>query len=129
MREKTCCFTGHRHIPPKEVDGIRERLEAVIKMLYKRGVVYYGAGGALGFDTLAAEAVLRLRDNGFPNLRLILVLPCLDQTKGWNAVDEQVLVPDPGRGQLLLPRRKTGKKRMEEKTNNPRGIMLEPTHK
>ena len=30
---------------------------------------------------------------------------------------------------LLLPRRKIGKKRMEEKTNNPRGIMLEPTHK
>ncbi len=84
MREKTCCFTGHRHIPPKEVDGIRERLEATIKMLYKGGVVYYGAGGALGFDTLAAEAVLRLRDNGFPNLRLILVLPCRDQTRGWN---------------------------------------------
>ncbi|WP_322204136.1 helix-turn-helix domain-containing protein [Acutalibacter intestini] len=32
-------------------------------------------------------------------------------------------------GMVLLLRRKIGKKRMEEKTNNPRGIMLEPTHK
>ena len=87
MRKKTCCFTGHRHIPPEELDGIQERLEAAIKMLYNRGVFYYGAGGALGFDSLAAETVLRLRDNGCPNLRLILVLPCRDQTRGWNTED------------------------------------------
>lgn len=85
MREKTCCFTGHRNIPPEEVEGIRQKLETTILELYSQGVIYYGAGGALGFDTLAAEAVLHLRDNGCPNLRLILVLPCPDQTKGWKA--------------------------------------------
>ncbi len=85
MREKTCCFTGHRNIPPEEVEGIRQKLEATILELYSQGVIYYGAGGALGFDTLAAEAVLHLRDNGCPNLRLILVLPCPDQTRGWKA--------------------------------------------
>lgn len=87
MREKTCCFTGHRLIPQKELEGIKWRLERTIIDLYGRGIIYYGAGGARGFDSLAAETVLRLRDNGYPRLRLILVLPCLNQTKGWRAED------------------------------------------
>lgn len=87
MREQVCCFTGHRRIPQNELKGIEERLEATITELYSHGVVYYGAGGALGFDTLAAETVLRLRDGSLPNLRLILVLPCLSQTKSWKAKD------------------------------------------
>lgn len=86
MREQTCCFTGHRHIPEADREKIKHRLETVITSLYQRGVCYYGAGGALGFDTLAAQAVLRLRER-YPALRLILVLPCLDQTKGWRPED------------------------------------------
>lgn len=50
MREKTCCFTGHRHIPPEELEGITARLEETIIDLYGRGIIYYGAGGARGFD-------------------------------------------------------------------------------
>ena len=86
MREQTCCFTGHRHIPEADREKIKHRLETVITSLYQRGVCYYGAGGALGFDTLAAQAVLRLREQ-YPALKLILVLPCLDQTKGWRQED------------------------------------------
>lgn len=86
MREQTCCFTGHRHIPEADREKIKHRLETVITSLYQRGVCYYGAGGALGFDTLAAQAVLRLRER-YPALKLILVLPCLDQTKGWRPED------------------------------------------
>ena len=51
----TCCFTGHRRIPPEAVAPLRERLEAEIESLIRQGVRYFGAGGALGFDTLAAE--------------------------------------------------------------------------
>ena len=57
----TCCFTGHRRIPPEAVAPLRERLEAEIESLIRQGVRYFGAGGALGFDTLAAEAVLDLK--------------------------------------------------------------------
>ncbi|WP_237076379.1 MULTISPECIES: hypothetical protein [unclassified Neglectibacter] len=46
MREKTCCFTGHRNIPPEELEGIRQKLETTILELYSQGVIYYGAGGA-----------------------------------------------------------------------------------
>ena len=43
--------------------------------------MFYGAGGALGFDTLAAQTVLDMKKE-YPQLRLILVLPCEDQTRG-----------------------------------------------
>lgn len=82
MRGQTCCFTGHRKIPPEERADIASRLECVIVSLYQRGIRFYGAGGALGFDTLAARAVIRLRENCL-SMKLILVLPCLTQTKGW----------------------------------------------
>lgn len=82
MREKTCCFTGHREIPPEKRAEIADRLERIIISLYQQGIRVYKAGGALGFDTLAARTVLRLREN-CPGMKLILVLPCLTQTKGW----------------------------------------------
>ena len=37
--------------------------------------------GTLGFDTLAAQCVLSLK-NQHPHIKLILVLPCITQTKG-----------------------------------------------
>ena len=86
MRNETCCFTGHRQIPPGERAEIASRLERVISDLYQRGIRYYGAGGALGFDALAARTVIRLREN-CPGMKLILVLPCLTQTRGWRSED------------------------------------------
>ena len=85
-REKTCCFTGHRSIPYAVYPELRQELEAIIRMLIGKGVRFFGAGGALGFDTLAAETVLRLRKE-YPHIRLILVLPCRDQTHGWKTED------------------------------------------
>ncbi len=86
MRERTGCFTGHRQIPEKDYAVIEEKLEQTIVKLYNNGIIRYCAGGALGFDTLAAETVLRLRDT-YSELRLILVLPCKDQARGWKAKD------------------------------------------
>lgn len=86
MRSETCCFTGHRQLPPEERTEIANRLECVIAALYQKGVRYYGAGGALGFDTLAAQTVLHLRES-CPDMKLTLVLPCLTQTRGWRLED------------------------------------------
>ena len=52
----------------------------------EQGYRYFGCGGALGFDTLAAQTVLRLRET-YPEIRLILVLPCRNQTRGWKQDD------------------------------------------
>lgn len=86
MRKCTCCFTGHRSIPPEGRRELARRLEETILRLYRRGVRYFGAGGALGFDTLAAQVVLRLREE-CPGVKLILVLPCPSQAKGWKPED------------------------------------------
>ena len=85
-RMQTCCFTGHRELPPEEQAEIASRLECVISAQYQKGIRYYGAGGALGFDALAARTVIRLREN-CPGMKLILVLPCLTQTRGWRSED------------------------------------------
>ena len=52
----------------------------------EQGYRYFGAGGALGFDTLAAQTVLELKSE-YPEIKLILVLPCKNQTRGWEQAD------------------------------------------
>lgn len=82
MREKTCCFTGHRSISSFKQDEIARDLEIAIERAINSGYCYFGAGGAQGFDTIAENTVLKLKES-YPYIRLILVLPCKDQTRGW----------------------------------------------
>ena len=81
-RESTCCFTGHRRLPAEGLRTLAGRLEAELRGLISRGFCRFCAGGALGFDTLAAEAVLALREE-FSHLSLLLLLPCRDQAARW----------------------------------------------
>ena len=83
---QTCCFTAHRVIPSGEKETIRHLLETAIEKAIQDGYRFFGAGGALGFDTLAAQTVLTLKQQ-YPHIRLILVLPCVDQTTGWKQDD------------------------------------------
>lgn len=87
--EKTCCFTGHRKIPQEQYDAIASRLQNEIVNLIEQGYCYFGAGGALGFDTMAARAVLELK-KVYPQIKLILVLPCKTQTRGWDKADVEI---------------------------------------
>lgn len=86
MKERTCCFTGHRKIPPLQSLQIAERLKTELIKLIDQGYLYFGAGGALGFDTIAAKTVLTLQQS-CPQIKLILVLPCKTQTRGWEKED------------------------------------------
>ena len=81
VKEKTCCFTGHREIPSKAYRRLFSKTEEMVESLIKEGYLFFGAGGALGFDTIAALVVLKLKEK-YPDVRLILVLPCLSQTRG-----------------------------------------------
>ncbi|MPM17550.1 hypothetical protein SDC9_63946 [bioreactor metagenome] len=83
-RLRTCCFTGHRNLPVEKIPEIRTRLYETVEWLIRHGVLYFGAGGAMGFDTLASQVVLELRKR-YPEIKPILVLPCRDQTRGWPA--------------------------------------------
>lgn len=84
--KKTCCFTGHRKIPPVLQESITRRIEETITICIKNGYSIFMAGGALGFDTLAAEVVLGIRKND-PSIKLILALPCRTQTRNWKQSD------------------------------------------
>lgn len=89
MRDRTACFTGHRKISVKQYDAIYERLKATIVSLIERNYRFFGAGGAIGFDTMAAQAVLAIR-NQYPHIRLILVLPCRSQAEKWSEYDRAI---------------------------------------
>lgn len=87
LKNKTVCFTGHRKIPPEDFKEISRRLETTLIQLIEKGYMYFGTGGALGFDTLAAQTVLKLK-TAYPHIRLILVLPCENQAEHWKKEDK-----------------------------------------
>jgi len=89
LKNHTVCITGHRKIPPKQIDTLARQLKTTLIQLIEDGYLYFGAGGALGFDTLAAQTVLSLRAE-YPQIKLILVLPCLSQTRGWSTGDIEI---------------------------------------
>ena len=85
-RNSTCSFTGHRAIPDGMTDYLFQRIKDGVNYLDSHGVKTYLTGGALGFDTLAAKAVIECR-NIHKDIRLILVIPCRDQAWGWKQAD------------------------------------------
>ena len=86
MKEKTVCFTGHRTVPFLKKGSITKKLRDALIELIEDGYCNFCAGGALGFDTIAAQTVLDLK-NEYPFIRLILVLPCKSQADGWRESD------------------------------------------
>ena len=86
INEKSCCFTGHRALSSGEVENIEKELDSSISSLIKKGYFRFLAGGALGFDTLAALMVLKKKKE-HPEIKLELILPCFTQAKKWEEKD------------------------------------------
>ena len=80
------CFTGHRHIDYYDREDLMISLEIEIERRIQKGAEIFRAGGALGFDTMAALAVLKLKTK-YPHIRLELILPCPSQTQNWASAD------------------------------------------
>jgi len=93
-RIEAVCFTGHRNIDKKDAVRIPGELKRILEELIARGARRFKAGGAMGFDTVAALCVLELKEK-YPEISLELMLPCRDQTRGWSddcrAVYEHIL--------------------------------------
>ena len=87
MKEKTCCFTGHRNMSLFNLKSILERLSDEIDNLYNQGITNFVLGGAVGFDYIAATRIIKKRYT-CKSIRLILVLPCKDQDKLWHEEDK-----------------------------------------
>lgn len=84
MRERTCCFTGHRDIPADRLQMVMTGTEAKVRELISQGYRYFGIGGAMGYDTIVAEMLFRLREREYPWIRIILVYPFDGFISRWN---------------------------------------------
>lgn len=83
MHERTVCFTGHRKIAREHMLALPEKLKAEIAEQVENGAIHFRAGGAIGFDTLAALCVLEQKRH-YPQIKLDLILPCRDQDAEWD---------------------------------------------
>ena len=90
-----CCFTGHR---PQNLPGggdkahpealwLTHRLRETVEQLARQGVRDFYCGGALGFDTWAAQAVLEVKAP-MPVVRLHLIVPYWGQESAWSQQDQ-----------------------------------------
>ena len=78
--EKICCFSGHRELSPETEEIIFINVLNTIERLYEEGFRIFKAGGAMGFDRVAADAVLALRQK-HGDAQLHIYVPCLEQNK------------------------------------------------
>ena len=86
LEQQTCCLTGHRVIPPGEEKKIITRTRYILlKLIREKNVRYFGVGGAVGFDMLAAEYLLYLKAHREQQLKIISVLPypAWRETEDW----------------------------------------------
>ena len=84
--QQTCCLTGHRVIPPGEEKKIMVRARNILlRLIREQNVRYFGVGGAVGFDMMAAEYLLDLKAHKEHQLKIISVLPypAWRETEDW----------------------------------------------
>jgi uncharacterized phage-like protein YoqJ len=85
QEQQTCCLTGHRVIPPGEENKIMVRTKYILlRLIREKNVRYFGVGGAVGFDMLAAEYLLDLKARKEHQLKIISVLPW----PGWRETED-----------------------------------------
>ncbi|MGE4214212.1 MAG: SLOG family protein [Anaerotignaceae bacterium] len=87
MNTSACCFTGHRHLPVKNIQRILMNLDREIEKCIAEGVTTFVCGGALGFDQIAASLVITKKEMG-KKIRLVFALPCKNQEKLWNTKEK-----------------------------------------
>ena len=90
-KNNTCFFSGHRNLPENKIGMIESLLDEKVLEKYNSGITCFIAGGALGFDMLAAESVIRLKDYYGLNekMKLLIYLPCREYDKYWSADDRE----------------------------------------
>ena len=84
-----CCFTGHREIPAEQYTELRARLAQEIETCIQTGVTEFRTGGALGFDTLAAQCVLSMKTK-YPHIKLQIDVPHNGQEKRWSEKNQAI---------------------------------------
>lgn len=90
-KSKTICLTGHRpkHLPwgyDETKDScvkFKEALRNIFKKAIKYGIKYFLTGMAEGFDMIATEILLSLKQT-YKKIKIIAVIPCKGQEEKWS---------------------------------------------
>lgn len=85
---RSVAFTGHRNIPRHKEQTVRRQVKDAVQRFYVQGYRTFLCGMALGFDMLAAEEVLTLREI-LPDIRLVAVVPYRGQSERWAPYERQ----------------------------------------
>lgn len=84
MKDKTCCFTGHRPEKLKRNETqVKEALERAIEAAVSRGFTHFISGMARGVDLWAAQLVLELKKQN-PDVKLLCAVPYENFEKRWS---------------------------------------------
>lgn len=81
---KSACFTGHRSFTG-DTENLDTRLYDILEReIIKKNAADFYTGGAVGWDELSAQTVLKLHEV-YPHIKLHLILPCSneEQTAKW----------------------------------------------
>lgn len=96
IKEKTCCFTGHRpkNLPwkydesNKNCSKFKIDLKNIIKGSIHYGIDTFLVGMAEGFDMIAAEIIISLKPE-INHIKLYACIPCKNQEIKWNKVQQE----------------------------------------
>ena len=87
-KSKTVAFTGHRSVTGISREELSRRLDEAIMECYNQGYRRFITGMAMGFDMLAAEAVVRLRA-AHPDIHLEAAIPFPGQPERFSYEDKR----------------------------------------
>ena len=82
------CFTGHRTINPNKQQAVKEKLISTIIKLYNEGHRKFLCGMAIGFDLLAAEILIELKET-YKDIILFACIPFIGQESRFSPIDQE----------------------------------------
>ena len=87
-RAATAAFTGHRFVDASKRDCVKKRLTRAVLDAYGNGIRNFISGFAIGFDLMAAEVVVSLKQN-YPDITLAAAIPFKGQAGRFSFCDRK----------------------------------------
>ena len=87
-RAATAAFSGHRFIDASQKEHVKKRLSNAVLDAYGHGIRNFISGFAIGFDMMAAEAIVSLK-RSYPDITLIAAIPFNGQASRFNFYDRK----------------------------------------
>ena len=87
-RAATAAFTGHRFVDAAQREHVKKRLSNAVLDAYGHGIRNFISGFAIGFDMIAAEVVVSLKQS-HPDITLTAAIPFNGQASRFSFYDRK----------------------------------------